>query len=394
MRRSSFPLRPHVRGLRIGIDTATLLVERPAGIEYSLLELVRHLPQVDTRNEYVLYFNFVRAQYRARLDARVRPFLSERMRACICRVPSRLMQSARQWGHWPIDATLGRCDVVHYPSFVMHPQLFGARIVTIHDLLPITHADQCTRTDVAWFRSHALRVARRADAIIAVSQYTKDVIVDLFRIPAERITVVHHGVSESFHPASAAEVADLRARLGLARPYILSVGTAEPRKNLLRLVDAFALLLQDRGADFDLVLAGKAAWGSDSLRERIAALGLEARVRVTGHIAAGDLPTLYSGATVFVMPSLAEGFGMPLLEAMACGIPVIAGNATALPEVYGDAAIGFDATDTEALAGALARVLGDSALRADLIARGLRRAEQFTWEAAARKTVAVFEAVA
>ena len=380
--------------MRIGIEASNIVAEYLTGVEYSLIPLVRHLPRVDNRNEYLLYLNFVRPEYAARFEARVRPLLSDRVEARICRIPNRLMQFLREWTRWPIEQTLGQCAVVYYPALDMHPQLRGARVATIHDLMPLTHADQYPELYVAQFHRTVSRIARDADAIIAVSEHTKDTIVERLGVAPDRIVVVSHGVDETFRPAPTAAVAHLRARLGLARPYILFVGTAEPRKNLLRLVDAFALMCHGGRKDLDLVIAGKAAWGSTSLRARIAAHGLESQVRLLGYIAGADLPALYSGASVFVLPSLAEGFGIPLLEAMACGVPVVASNTTALPEVYGDAAFGFDPTSTEALAAALERVLNDEVLRADLVGRGFKRAARFSWEEAARKTLGVLEAVA
>ena len=380
--------------MRIGIEASHMVAEYLTGVEYSLIELVRHLPRVDDRNEYVLYFNFVRQEYAARFESRVRPLLSDRVEARICRVPNFLMQFARRWARCPIERTIGPCAVVHYPSFDMHQQSHGARVATIHDLMPLDYPDQYLAAYVALFRRTVSRIARDADALIAVSQYTKDSIVERLGVAPDRIVVVHHGVDDRFRPAPAAQVSAIRRKLGLRGPYILFVGTAEPRKNLLHLVDAFALLCRRRPGDLELVLAGKAAWGSASLQARITALGLGARIHLPGHIAGSDLPALYSGAAVFVLPSLAEGFGMPILEAMACGVPVVASNTTALPEVYGDAALGFDPTSSEAIALALERVLDDPTLRAGLVMRGLKRAACFTWEKAARKTLGALEAVA
>jgi glycosyltransferase involved in cell wall biosynthesis len=380
--------------MRIGIEASNLVSEYLTGIEYSLLEMVRHLPAVDERHEYVLYLNFVRPEYAARFEQRVRPLLSERVQARVCRIPNALVQPARKWLRRPIDSTIGRCAAVYYPCFDMHLQRHGGRVATIHDLMPLLQPAQYPEADAALFRRIVPRIAREADALIAVSQHTKDSLVRHLGVPPERVAVVHHGVDPRFRPVRAGAIVAMRAALGLDGPYLLFVGTAEPRKNLPRLVDAFALLRARGTVDVDLVIAGKAAWGSAGLRERIAAHGMDGCVRLPGHVDAALLPALYSGAAAFVLPSIAEGFGMPLLEAMACGVPVVASNSTALPEVYGDAALGFDPLSTEELAAALARVLGDQPLRADLVARGLRRAAGFTWEAAARKTLEVIEASA
>src|SRR3972149_2961425 len=248
--------------MRVGIEASHRVAEYLTGVEYSLIELVRHLPRVDRRNEYVLDFNFVRQEYAARFESRVRPLLSDRVEARICRVPNFLMQFARRWARCPIERTIGPCAVVHYPSFDMHQQSHGARVATIHDLMPLDYPDQYLAAYVALFRRTVSRIARDADALIAVSQYTKDSIVERLGVAPDRIVVVHHGVDDRFRPAPAAQVSAIRRKLGLRGPYILFVGTAEPRKNLLHLVDAFALLCRRRPGDARLVFGGQAAWGS------------------------------------------------------------------------------------------------------------------------------------
>ena len=171
------------------------------------------------------------------------------------------------------------------------------------------------------------------------------------------------------------------------------MSTAEPRKNLARLVDALALLRTQGHEDLQLVVAGKSAWGSPELRSRIEANGLSDHVKLLGYVDEADLPSLYAGAEVFSLPSIAEGFGLPALEAMACGTPVVASNTTAMPEVCGDAALLVDPLNTEALADAVSRLRTDSQLRAAMIERGFRRAATFSWESTARATVAVLERV-
>jgi len=380
--------------MRIGIDGTDLLADHLTGVEYSTLQLVRTLPGVDASHEYVLYFNFVRAEYTRRFEERVRPCLSNRLEARICRVPNRLMHLARTWLGWPIDLTLGRCDVIHHPCFVLKPQRWGARVVTFYDMMPLTHPDQYPAKDVEEFWSLVPRAARDADAIIAISQHTKTEIISLLAVPPERVTVVHLGVDPIFRPRTPEEVAAVRRRLGLTRPYLLFVGTAEPRKNLPRLVEAMARCRAAGLKGVDLVLAGKSAWGSDALRACVDRRGMAEVVRFPGYVAAEDLPALYSGAEALALPSLAEGFGMPLLEAMACGTPVVASRTTSIPEVAGDAGVLFDPEDVEDIVGALIRVVTDSELRATLVARGLARAAQFTWERTAKETLAVYEAVA
>jgi len=183
-------------------------------------------------------------------------------------------------------------------------------------------------------------------------------------------------------------LADLRSRYALDGSFLLAVGTVQPRKNYIRLVEAFRQL--DR-ANLTLVIAGGRGWLDDPLYERIAALGLENRVRMLGFVPDKDLPALYSAARVFAFPSLYEGFGLPILEAMACGTPVVTSRASSMPEVAGDAALLVDPLDTDALAEALASALDDELLRSSLIEKGLERATVFTWEAAAHKLVDRFQ---
>lgn len=377
--------------MRIGIEANCLLVPHLTGIQYSLLELVRHLPRAAPGHEYRLNFNFTRPEFRQRYEERVLPLLDDRMQARHCRVPSRIMQPLKDWLHWPVEASLGRCDAVFYHSLDVQPQRWGRKVVTIHDLMPMTHADYYPAPDAAHFERKVPGIVRDADALVAVSQYTKDVLVDRLGADASRITVVHHGVDSRFTRPDAGVIAGLKARLGLVRPYLLFVGTAEPRKNLPRLLDAYARLRSAGHADLCFVIAGKAAWGSQALRERISQLKLQDHVVLTGPFDSADLPALYAGADVFSLPSIAEGFGMPLLEAMACGTPVVASNSTALPEVYGDAALGVDPFDSDALCDAIARIRSDGELRESLVERGLQRAAAFSWGKSALRLASVFE---
>jgi glycosyltransferase involved in cell wall biosynthesis len=381
--------------MRIGIEGMDMLADHLTGVERSILQLVRALPAVDAQHEYVLYFNFVRTEYVRRFEERVHPLLSERVQARICRIPNWVMRIARNRFGWPIDFTLGPCDVVHYPHPQVCPQRRGARIVTFYDLLPLSHPVHYPAAEwVERFRRDAPQAARQADAIIAISHYTKAELIRLLSVPPEQITVVHLGVDPVFQPGSPEDVAALRRRLGLPRPYFLFVGTAEPRKNLPHLLEAVARCQAAGLKGMDLVLAGTRSWGTAAAQTRVAELGMEDMVRFPGYVAERDLPALYSGAEAFVLPSLTEGFGMPLLEAMACGTPVVGSRTTSIPEVVGDAGLLFDPEDVEDLASALTRVVTDSALRVALVARGRARAAQFSWERTAKETLAVYEAVA
>ena len=233
--------------------------------------------------------------------------------------------------------------------------------------------------------------ASRADRIITPSHHTREDVLKLLPVEPERVVVVPEGVDLIFKPQPEAEVAERLAPLGLrAGEYLLFLGTIEPRKNLGRLLEA----VEAAGATVGLlVLAGGQGWNNAAIRSAIARLTRAGRVRALGYVPDDLRAPLLAGARDFVYPSLYEGFGLPPLEAMACGTPVLTSNVSALPEVMGDAALSVDPTDVSALTAALTRIWGDEALRADLRARGLARASQFSWDRTARLTLDVYHAV-
>jgi glycosyltransferase involved in cell wall biosynthesis len=237
--------------------------------------------------------------------------------------------------------------------------------------------------------------AKRAAHILAPSEYSRQDIIDTYKIDPTRISTIPLAAPEFYKPIPDADVLkDAKSRYGLPDDYILAVGSIQPRKNLVRLMSAYALLMQ-KGHDLPpLVLAGKKAWLADETLEGEALKAVKDKVIFTGYVPDCDLPSLYSGAICFVYPSFFEGFGLPPLEAMQCGTPVITGNLTSLPEVVGDAGILVDPYNIEQIAAALERVLGDEQLRSDLSKRGLERASLFTWDRTARQTLDIFEKIA
>jgi len=233
---------------------------------------------------------------------------------------------------------------------------------------------------------------RAAGAVIAVSESTRRDLLAHLKVEPERVYVVYGGVAERFRPASLAKIQEVRARYHLPERFILTVGTIEPRKNYLRLLEAYRRLL-DQGYNEGLVIVGKLGWRYKTFFQRLRELNLEQSVTLLGFVADDDLPALYSAAEIFVYPSLYEGFGLPPLEAMACGIPVVASNTSSLPEVVGDAGLLVSPYETAALAAALKKLLDDASLRAALRARGFRQAAKFRWETAARCTLEVYKEV-
>ncbi|HVS88018.1 MAG TPA: glycosyltransferase family 1 protein [Candidatus Acidoferrum sp.] len=244
-----------------------------------------------------------------------------------------------------------------------------------------------------YFHTMIPAMVRRSDAVITISESTKRDLLALLKAKEEKISVVHLGVDARFQPLKdEGQLAKIRQKYSLPREFILFVGLIEPRKNLETLVDAY--LAASISGQFDLVLAGSMGWGYSGLMQKIANSHVGSRIRMPGYVADADLPALYSLATVFVYPSLYEGFGLPVLEAMACGAPVITSCVSSLPEVAGDAAVLIDPSDAGALTLALQQVLRDSQLRKSLSQRARQRAQLFTWEQTAQKTLDIYRTIA
>lgn len=271
------------------------------------------------------------------------------------------------------------------------PRLSIPTVITIHDLTTHLFPQYHTRLNRLYLRWALPIMARRADAIIADSYATQRDIVAQLGVSPGKITVVHLGVDGAvFAPQSSAAVDNTLAQLGVRPPYLLAVGTLEPRKNLATLLRAYATLPASAPP---LVLVGGQGWGDNPLSAAIEDLGLHGRVHMTGYVHDACLPALYSGAEVFIYPSLYEGFGLPVLEAMSCGAPVITSNVSSLPEVAGDAAILVDPHDVGKLAAAIQTLLAATGQRQKLRDAGLVRARAFSWMRCANDTVNVYRAV-
>jgi len=292
---------------------------------------------------------------------------------------------------------LVRFDVLFGPNFVPPPTRKPV-VVTVHDLAFKRYPDTAPHGTRRWLRQLEAAL-RRATCVIAVSQSTKRDLIELLAVPEQRVTVIPHGVDmDVFRPAPAQVIGEARARLGIDGPYLLALGGIEPRKNLSGLLSAYARLAADiRPA---LVIAGGGVeWNPEGrvlLREALEALEPSVRRHVvtTGYVTEGDKVALLTGAEALVYPSLYEGFGLPVLEAMACGTPVVTSNVSALPEVAGGAAVLVDPSDPESIAEGISRVLTDGSVRDRLQKVGPARAARFTWSETARRTAGVLHAAA
>lgn len=355
----------------IGIDASRAARGQRTGTENYSHRIIQELIDQDTSHRFRLYINS-------------KTPISLRRRASI---EQRLIPFPRIWTHLRLSTELAfnHVDSLFVPAHVVpliHPQ---ATIVTVHDLgylhEPAAHTGS-SRWYLHWSTRWSVRAARR---IIAISEATKRDLVDRYRVPESRITVIHHGVDERFRPASSDEIGRIHRSLGIDDPFILFVGTIQPRKNIVRLIRAFEVIARER-PDIRLVLAGKMGWKTAEIEQPLRESIYAERIQALGHVPDDDLPALYSAATVFALPSLYEGFGMPVLEAMACCTPTLVSNRGSLPEVAGDASLIVDALSIEDIADGLRRLLSDSdrQTRTEL---GRRHAAGFTWETAGRRTL-------
>jgi len=296
----------------------------------------------------------------------------------------------------PVESFTGPVDLFHSPDFTLPPAWRARTLVTVHDLSFLRYPEGADPRLRAYLMDAVPRSVRRADHVLADSQNTRDDLVALLGVPPEKITVVYPGVEPRFRPLDDPGVLSaVRERYRLPERFILHVGTLEPRKNLVRLMEAYALLSEHGVAtdEVSLVVAGGRGWLYEGIFQAVERLGLAGRVTFTGFVRDEDLPALYNLADLFVFPSVYEGFGLPPLEAMACGTPVVVSNTSSLPEVVGQAGLLVSPTDVGALAEAMARALRNGELRARLRARGLEQARRFTWQKVAEETLRAYRSL-
>ena len=306
--------------------------------------------------------------------------------------PWRALVWLRHLGRWPLDRLLPEATLFHATEHLLPPLASIPTVLTVHDLIfehfPRYHKIQ----NYLYLRATMPLYCRRATAIIAVSEATKMDVVASYGIESNKISVIPEAAAPHFQPQAPQRIKAVRLRYGLPTSYILAVGTIEPRKNLRRLVDTCGPLLAENLAD-GLVIVGSKGWLYESFFDHLKSVSYHDKVVLPGFVADEDLPAVYSGALLTAQPSLCEGFGLPVLEAMACGCPVCASEASSLPEVGGDAAAYFDPEDTEDMCATLRKVLRDADLRRDMSQRGLARAALFSWKSTAKQTLSLYERV-
>jgi glycosyltransferase involved in cell wall biosynthesis len=382
--------------VRIGIDF-TAAAQQGAGIGRLTRNVVGALAQIDGENEYRLFVaagGGRKGEWQSGSPGSAfQTFNYPNFRLRIVPLSDHALAVAWHRLRLPLFVELftGRVDLFHSPDFTLPPVWRARTLVTVHDL-SFLRLPECFPGGLRRYLEAAVpRAVRRADHVIADSHNTRCDLIELLGTPASRITVIHSGVESRFRPMTDAgddeTLAAVRRKYALPERFVLGVGTLQPRKNFARLVEAFGAL------NSHLVIVGGRGWLYEGVFEKVETLGLESRVHFLGFVDDSDLPALYNLADLFVFPSLYEGFGLPPLEAMACGVPVVCSKASSLPEVVGDAALTIDPLDVTGLAEAMRRAMEDETLRASLAARGPARAARFTWSKAAGELLKVYSNV-
>jgi glycosyltransferase involved in cell wall biosynthesis len=381
--------------MHITLDMSPV-VHRKAGIATYTHNIAENLFKIDHKNTYsVFHYDHL---------------IKEPLSAQMSQLPKQTVAwSARQWRlivalRYGLNMTMDKIVMPQPtpPSAIFHatehllPPLKGAKCVfTFHDAIYALFPQFHLRANLFYLNAMMPLFLRRAHKIIAVSECSKRDCVRLYGIDPHKITVIYEGVDARYRPVTDIdEYERVRDKYRLPRNFILYLATIEPRKNLLALIESYHQVINHGSqsqAAVDLVIAGKKGWLFEPVFEKVRALGLQERVHFTDWVAQDDAPVMMNMAQVFIYPSLYEGFGLPPLEAMACGTPVICSNTSSLPEVVGDAGLLIDPHNVETMTQALERLLNDQALRQDLSARGLKQAAKFNWEQAARQTLAVYD---
>lgn len=348
-----------------------------------MLGLINALLRIDRENEYIVFYND---------PAHLGTFSAAR--EIVLNGKNPLLRLVREHFLLPRACRKERVDLLHCPKSAIPYFTSCPTVVTLHDLIPLKHPETEKFAAQVYWRLQIPIAARRSDYIITDSEHARQEIMADFQVAPDRISAIMLG----FDPAMAmvrdhGTAAGIRKKYGIPEVYILYVGTIQPRKNLDTLVEAFNILKKDRKIAEKLVVVGRKGWLYEQLFARIKALGLDNEVIFTGFVPDDELPYIYDAARVFVYLSFFEGFGLPPLEAMACGIPVVTSNTTSLPEVVGEAGIALPPRDTAGIAEAMFKVLDNADLAMDMSRMGRARAELFSWEAAARQTLDVYEKV-
>ncbi len=368
--------------MKIGIEAERANLPNPTGVERYAAELIRHLARLDEENEYILYFRTPPQQWFKELPSNFK---------------IRLIPFPKFWTQIRIsvEMLIHPVDILWIPAAALplwHPK---KSIVTIHDIA-FELFDGIYKGFLNYYQKFSARFAVRSTVkLLSVSQATKDDLVRIYKANPDQIVVTPLGFdADAFHPRTYEEVQPILDKYGLIyQKYVLFVGTIQPRKNIPNLVEAFQKIKKENRIEEKLAIFGGRGWLWEPILKKVKTAGLDGSVKYFDYAPKEDLPYLYAGAKLLTLPALYEGFGLPPLEAMASGVPVVVSNISSLPEVAGEAGVLVDPNSVDSIAEGLLEVITNNDLRQKMIEKGLTRAKQFSWENTAKKTLEVFESL-
>ncbi|MBI4744908.1 MAG: glycosyltransferase family 4 protein [Actinobacteria bacterium] len=365
--------------MRIGID-GRMVLDKTTGIGQYTFNILKELAQIDKKNQYIIFS-----------DDRLKEFVSDKDNFILEKTGTKVFSVSEQVV-LPFLISKNKIDVFHTPSFAAPVFLPCSSIMTIHDLIHLNFPDLFSRKVRIYYEEVVKRAALRMKKIIAVSESSKKDIIKWLNLDPDKIVVIYNGVSRIYHPTEDENTLNsVKNKFGISKRFILFVGNRKPHKNILRLIEAFKILKNK--VDCSLLIITDNDSRFTEPEEKVLELDLSNDVIISGPVENEELPLLYSAADVFILPSLCEGFGLPALEAMSCGTPVVASETSSLPEVIGSAGILIDPYDVNSIADALEKILEDDVLRKEMIKRGYSQAAKFNWRDTAGKTLEVYENV-
>jgi len=368
----------------IGVDAKTINQKQRTGIENYLIYLLQSLAKIDTKNQYWLYSP-------SKISAMSTKFKNRNFINKIIKFPLAWSQFGLSWEFFKNQPAL---DVFFSPAHSVPIYCPTKLVVTIHDLAFLDFSNYFTSRDLLRLKIITKRAVQKADKIIAISQSTKKDLLRHYHLPPEKIATIYSGYNRDlFEPAPQKVISKALKKYHINRPYLIYVGTLQKRKNLPRLISAFAILKEKHQIPHQLVIVGKKGWLFQDIFQRVKKLKISPEVVFCGFVPDSELPALLSGADLFVLPSLYEGFGFPVLEAAACATPVVVSGVSSLPEVVGNAGILVNPMKVGDISQGIYQVISNSALKTQLSQKARLQANKFSWEKSARQTLKVFEEV-
>lgn len=370
--------------MNIAFDAIPLISDRITGIGWCEAGQTMAMAKLHPENTYTYNF-FSRRDDHIKME-RIAPFAGDDIGTKLVHFSGYMYRAATTFVPVPYSWFFGKdADISHFFNYIVPPAVHGRTVVTVHDMVYKTFPETVRGRTKMMLDMGLKKSMKRADIIVTDSEFSKTEILKYFPQHEKKLRVAPCGVDlQKFRPCTEPErIPEVKKSLGIEGDYLLYVGTIEPRKNLERLISAYHIFTQRHSGAPKLVLAGGKGWLYDGIFAKVQELGLAQQVIFTKYVPAGDMNPLMCGATAFVFPSIYEGFGMPPLEAMACGVPVLSSDAASLPEVTGDCAVVCDAYSEESIADGLERLCSSEELRRELSRRGLERARTFTWERSA-----------